>query len=174
MLDRERNPLTGLVEVDKASLPFRIRNDPPKGRRGSSHDGKMPIIGARELGDGNTPGRRRLAELSPYGAVDIRQFLETATGSDATIKTESWRGYVSLPSDQHQVHVAGDTPAHLIFPWIHQIHSNLKGWARGVYHGLRRMHLQACLDEFASGSIGAELDTPPSVRCLPSPSTHNS
>ena len=54
----------------------------------------------------------------------------------------------SLPSDQHEVHVAGDTPAHLIFPWIHQIHSNLKRWARGVYHGLRRMHLQACLDEF--------------------------
>ena len=26
--------------------------------------------------------------------------------------------------------------------------SNLKGWARGVYHGLRRKHLQAYLDEF--------------------------
>ena len=26
--------------------------------------------------------------------------------------------------------------------------SHLKGWARGVYHGLRRKHLQAYLDEF--------------------------
>ena len=27
------------------------------------------------------------------------------------------------------------------------------GWARGVYHGLRRKHLQAYLDEFASRSL---------------------
>ena len=26
--------------------------------------------------------------------------------------------------------------------------SNLKGWARGVYHGLRAKHLQSYLDEF--------------------------
>ena len=26
--------------------------------------------------------------------------------------------------------------------------SNLKGWARGVYHGLRRKYLQTYLDEF--------------------------
>jgi len=46
------------------------------------------------------------------------------------------------------VHVVGDTPAHLIFPWIHQICPNIKGWARGVYHGLWHKHLQANLDEF--------------------------
>ena len=40
------------------------------------------------------------------------------------------------------------TAAHLVLPWIHQVFSNLKGWARGVYHGLRRKHLQAYLDEF--------------------------
>ena len=41
------------------------------------------------------------------------------------------------------VHETGETP-----PWIHQIFSNLKGWARGVYHGLRRKNLQPYLDEF--------------------------
>ncbi len=45
-------------------------------------------------------------------------------------------------------HVVGKTAAHLVLPWIHQVFSNLKGWARGVYHGLRRKHLQAYLDEF--------------------------
>ena len=30
-------------------------------------------------------------------------------------------------------------------PGSHQVFSNLKGWARGVYHGLRRKHLQAYL-----------------------------
>ena len=57
-------------------------------------------------------------------------------------------GYTGVPADRHDVHVVGKTPAHLIFPWIHQIFSNLKGWARGVYHRLRRKHLQAYLDEF--------------------------
>ena len=54
----------------------------------------------------------------------------------------------AFPADRHDVHILGKTAAHLVLPWIHQVFSNLKGWARGVYHGLRRKHLQAYLDEF--------------------------
>ena len=57
-------------------------------------------------------------------------------------------GCASVPADRHGVHVIGKTPAHLVPPWLHQIFSNLKGWARGVYHGLCRKHLRAYLDEF--------------------------
>ena len=148
MVDPERNPLSGLIEIDEASLPFHTKSDPPGTARGRSHDGKMLIIGAIELGDGNTPGRLRLAEISSYGATDLNHFVETAADLDATAKTDGWAGYTGVPADRHDVHVVGKTPAHLIFPWIHQIFSNLKGWARGVYHGLRRKHLQAYLDEF--------------------------
>jgi hypothetical protein len=38
--------------------------------------------------------------------------------------------------------------AHLVLPWVHRIFSNLKGRALGVYHGLRRRHLQSYLDQF--------------------------
>ncbi len=38
--------------------------------------------------------------------------------------------------------------AHVVLPWIHQMFANLKGWARGVYHRLRRKYLQTYLDEF--------------------------
>ena len=38
--------------------------------------------------------------------------------------------------------------AHIVLPWVHRIFSNLKVWALGVYHGLRRKHLQSYLDEF--------------------------
>jgi hypothetical protein len=31
---------------------------------------------------------------------------------------------------------------------VHRIFANLKVWALGVYHGLRRPHLQSYLDEF--------------------------
>lgn len=34
-------------------------------------------------------------------------------------------------------------------PAIHRVFSNLKTWGLGVYHGLRRKHLRAYLDEFA-------------------------
>ena len=38
--------------------------------------------------------------------------------------------------------------AHIVLPWVHRVFSNLKTWALGVYHGLRRQHLQSYLDEF--------------------------
>ena len=99
-------------------------------------------------GDGNIPGRLRLAEISSYGAADLGHFVETAADPDAIAKTDGWSGYAAVPADRHNVHVVGKTAAHLVLPWIHQVFSNLKGWARGVYHGLRRKHLQAYLDEF--------------------------
>ncbi len=36
-----------------------------------------------------------------------------------------------------------------MLPWVHRVFANAKRWALGVYHGLRREHLQAYLDEFA-------------------------
>jgi hypothetical protein len=38
--------------------------------------------------------------------------------------------------------------AHIVLPWIHRVFANFKTWALGVYHGLRRPHLQTYLDEF--------------------------
>jgi len=35
--------------------------------------------------------------------------------------------------------------AHIVLPWAHCI---FKAWALGIYHGLRRRHLQTYLDEF--------------------------
>ena len=86
MVDPERNPVSGLVEIDEASLPFRTKDDPPTGGQGRSHDGKMLIVGAIELGDGNIPGRLRLAEISSYGAADLGHFVETAADPDAIAK----------------------------------------------------------------------------------------
>ena len=32
--------------------------------------------------------------------------------------------------------------------WVHRVFANATRWGLGVYHGLRRQHLQAYLDEF--------------------------
>ena len=48
MVEPEREPLAGLVEVDETSLPFRAKGEPA--RPGRSHDGKLPVAGAVEIG----------------------------------------------------------------------------------------------------------------------------
>ena len=148
MVDPDRNPLSGLVEIDETSLPFRTRNEPVAGGAGRSHDGKLLVVGAVEVGDGNKPGRLRLAGLTDYGADSLNEFIARNIAATSTAKTDGWAGYTSVPVDDHDPHVIGAMAAHVVLPWIHQMFSNIKGWARGVYHGLRRKYLQTYLDEF--------------------------
>ena len=43
MVDPERDPLEGMVEVDESSVVFRTKDDPVAGGMGRSHDGKMLV-----------------------------------------------------------------------------------------------------------------------------------
>jgi hypothetical protein len=61
-------------------------------------------------------------------------------------KTDGWPDYAA--GFTHEPHVVGEMTVHIVLPWVHRIFSNLKVWAFGVYHGLRRQHLQSYLDEF--------------------------
>ena len=137
----DRHPLAGLVEVDESSLPLRTKDDPPAGGQGRSHDGKMLIAGAIEVNDGK-PGRLRLAALDDYTAASLHAFIKQAIAPGSTAKTDGLSSYAGLAE------VVGAMAAHIILPWIHTAFSNLKTWGKGVYHGLRRPHLQSYLDEF--------------------------
>ena len=46
IVDPDRNPLSGLVEIDESSLPFRTKEDPPASGAGRSHEGKMLVVGS--------------------------------------------------------------------------------------------------------------------------------
>jgi hypothetical protein len=48
----------------------------------------------------------------------------------------------------HMLKVIGAMAAHSLLPWVHRVFPNLKRLALGVYHELRRKHIQAYLDEF--------------------------
>jgi hypothetical protein len=148
MVDPERDLLSGLVEVDETALPFHTKHDPLVRGAGRSHDGKLLVVGAIEVGSGNLPGRLRLAEIASYGADSLNRFIGHNIAAASTAKTDGWAGYAALPVETHEPHVIGSMAAHVVLPWIHQVFSNLKGWARGVYHGLRAKHLQSYLDEF--------------------------
>jgi ISXO2-like transposase domain/Transposase zinc-ribbon domain len=145
MVDPEREPLAGLVEVDETSLPFRAGGEPA--RPGRSHEGKLLLAGAVEI-EGRGPGRIRLAVIDAYSALALGAFVAAAIAAGSTVVSDGWPGYKRLKDVEHDPRVVGDAPAHLVLPWIHRVFANAKRWALGVYHGLREKHLQAYLDEF--------------------------
>src|SRR5437763_17168137 len=147
MVDPEREPLAGLVEVDETSLSFRAKDDPVGPRPGRSHDGKLLIAGAVEI-RGAGPGRTRLAVIGDYSAASLGGFVAGNVAEGSTVVSDGWSGYAGLKDVKHDPKVVGDAPAHAVLPWIHRVFANAKRWALGVYHGLREEHLQAYLDEF--------------------------
>jgi hypothetical protein len=145
MVDPDREPLAGLVEVDETSLPFRGGGEPV--RPGRSHEGKLLLAGAVEI-EGKGPGRIRLAVIDDYSAVALGAFVAAVIAIGSTVVSDGWPGYKKLKDVKHDPKVVGDAPAHLVLPWVHRVFANAKRWALGVYHGLREKHLQAYLDEF--------------------------
>ena len=121
----------------------------------------------RRSATATAPGRLRLAEIASYGAESLNRFIGHNIAAASTAKTDGWAGYAAAPVETHDPHVIGSMAAHLVLPWIvHQVvRSNLKGWARGAYHGLRAKHLQSvCSTSSCSASTGAGHATPPSAR----------
>ncbi len=49
MVDPDRNPLFGLVEIDETTIHHRTKDSPICGGQGRSHDGKLRLAGAIEF-----------------------------------------------------------------------------------------------------------------------------
>ena len=143
-----RAPLAGLVEVDETTIPLRREDDPPAGGHGRSHQGKMLVAASVEVHDGGA-GRVRLGAIPDASAESLHAFVGANVEAGATARTDGWSGYPGAPGVIHEPHVIGPMAAHVVLPWTHRVFANLKRWALGVYHGLRRKHLQSYLDEFA-------------------------
>lgn len=147
MVDPNRTPLSGLVEMDETTIPFRTHDDPPAGGQGRSHQGKMLVAGAVEITDGG-PRRIRLRAIPDFSGEALKGVVADTVAPGSTIKTDGWAGYADSADVAHEPHVIGSMAAHIVLPWVHRVFSNLKTWALGVYHGMRRKHLQSYLDEF--------------------------
>ena len=148
MVDPQRQPLQDLVEVDEAEIPCRRKNDPLVGGRGRSPVGKMLVAGAVELAPEGQPRRIRLAPIADFSAATLTAFVTRAAAPGATVITDGWRGYAGLDRHDHRPKTVGNMAAHVLMKWVHRVFANLKRWALGTFHGLRRAHLQRYLDEF--------------------------
>lgn len=148
MVDPDRGLLAGVVEIDETEMPLRRKVDPPAGGQGRSPLGKMFVAGAVELSPEGKPRRIRLAPIADFSAATLKPFVAATAAPGARIVTDGWSGYVGLPDHAHDPKVIGKMAAHVILRWTHRVFSNLKRWALGTFHGLRRQHLKRYLDEF--------------------------
>lgn len=147
MVDPERVPLGGLVEVDETSLPLRPKDAPLVAKSGRSDEGKLLLAGAVEI-KGKGPGRTRLQVIEDYSAATLGRFVASSVRPGSTVVSDGWSGYARLKEVKHDPKVVGAMAAHVVLPWIHRVFANAKRWALGVYHGLRAPHLQRYLDEY--------------------------
>lgn len=148
MVDPERDPLEGMVEVDESSIVYRTKNDPVAGGQGRSAEGKILIAAAVETLPGGRAGRIRLTTIENYSAATLQRFVADNTVDGSTILTDGFSAYPGMRNRNHVPRVVGTMAAHSLLPWVHRVFANLKRLALGVYHGFRRKHIQAYLDEF--------------------------
>ena len=157
MVDPDRDPLEGVVEVDQAEIPFRAGDsffDP-------GNAGKILIAGAVEVIDRDTnkakpqrkgakyldtkSGRIRLAMIADNSAASIEAFVRANVKPGTTLVTDGHASYPGLTDYRHDPRIVGKMAAHVVLPWIHRVFALLKRWELGTYHGLRRKHVDTYL-----------------------------
>src|SRR5271155_3392236 len=135
MIDPQREPLEGVVEVDQAEIPFRADDsffDPVK-------SGKLLIAGAVEVIDRGTnqtkprrkgakyldtrSGRIRLAAIPDYSAASIEAFVRANVKTGTTLLTDGHRSYPGLTDYTHDLRTVGKMAGHIVLPWIHRVFS---------------------------------------------------
>lgn len=146
MVNPEREPLTGVVEVDDTYI-----GGPEKGTRGRECETKVPVVVAVE-NRGDHTGRIRLSVVPDVSQASLHPFICKNISSASQINTDGWDGYWGLKTYGyiHRPKVQGSPKrAGKILPWVHRVIGNLKTWLRGTHHGrIQSKHLQEYLDEY--------------------------
>jgi predicted RNA-binding Zn-ribbon protein involved in translation (DUF1610 family)/transposase-like protein len=160
MVDPNRDPLEGVVEVDQAEIPLREGDAFFK----PGNAAKIIVVGAVEVIDRATnqanprrkhakyidtrSGRLRLAAIADNSAESIQAFVKANVKPGTTLLTDGHASYPGLSTYRHDPRVVGAMAGHVVLPWSHRVFSLLKRWALGTYHGLRRKHIDTYLNEF--------------------------
>src|SRR5271169_3186292 len=158
MVDPDRDPLEGVVEVDQAEIPF--REGDAFFERGNG--GKILVVGAVEVIDRDTNQPKPLRKHAKYldtrsGRIpklrnlylpgpEFRSVDRLKRG--ATLLTDGHASFPGLTDYRHDPRIVGKMAGHVVLPWIHRAFSLMKRWSLGTYHGLRRTHVDTYLNEF--------------------------
>ena len=161
MIDPERTPLNGVIEIDQTEMPFHDLEEPGKPLK----EGKILVIGAVEVRDRTTgkpqkpkalgakyldtlSGRCRMAVIPSNEKPNIHAFIKANIAPGATLVSDGHASYTGLVGYRHDPRVIGNMAAHIPLHWIHRVFALLKRWGLGTYHGFRREHIDTYLNEF--------------------------
>jgi len=143
MASPDRSLLQGIAEVDEASVPCRGGAE-ADGAKGA--DGRILLAGAVELSEDGAPRRIRLEAVESYASGTLHGFVAETVAPGARVVTDGWSGHPGLPDSPRGERVVGGRGAHGVLAWVHRVLSSPRRRAMGVYHGLRRRHVQRYLD----------------------------
>ena len=98
-------------------------------------------------------GRIRLQHVDDVSKDSLIPFIESAVEPGATVHTDGWQAYWTVPDRtfQHERTImrAQHDPAHVVMPGVHRVASLLKRWLLGTHQGsVGPEHLDAYLNEF--------------------------
>lgn len=151
MINPEREPLTGEVEVDECFV-----GGVEAGLRGGRARGTkaLVVVGVEARGTGS--GRVRMAVIDDATAETLSGFVRDNIAAGATVHTDGWKGYRPLarlgydhrPRSQRAARAAGEDIDEIL-PRVHRAISNLKSWLQGTHRGVSGEHLHVYLDEYA-------------------------
>ena len=127
MVDPDREPLEGVVEVDQAEIPFREGDaffEP-------GNAGKILVIGAVEVIDRGVnqarprrkhakyldtrSGRIRLARIANNSARSIEAFVKANVKRGTTLITDGHASYPGLTGYRHDPRIVGKMAGHIVF-----------------------------------------------------------
>ena len=97
-------------------------------------------------------GRLRVQKLPNKKAVSVDQFTRNCIVPGAAIISDDGTEFTNLSNlgfDHQPVPMRGDrVKMDSTLPMVSLVPANLKTWIHGTFHGVRKKHLQAYLDEF--------------------------
>jgi len=153
MVDPQRSPLTGRVEVDETY----VGSDPDRSR-GRRQGARRAVLIAVEDKAG-VIGRARIVAMKGVRGPDIEKAVCATIATGATLHTDGWQGYAPLCQKGYQRQIDRLNPvasnkeraerAEALFPRVHLVASLLKRWLLGTHQGaVRAKHQQSYYDEF--------------------------
>jgi len=148
MVRSEREPLSGLIEVDESFV-----GGVERGRKRGRGTRRSIVVIAIEIKEPKGFGRIRMRYVPDASGDNLVAFVCDVARPGAAVHTDGWRGYNELPKHGylHQKSILSSTgdPAHVSMPGVHRVASLLKRWILGTHQGsVTAGHLQSYLEEF--------------------------
>jgi transposase-like protein len=150
MVNPERAPLTGEVEVDECFV-----GGVDSGLRGGREQGTKALVVVAVEVRGAGSGRVRMQVIDDGSARALCGFVSATVTPGATVHTDAWQGYRPLARNgfihqrrsQRAHRLLGQDPDQIL-PRVHRVISHLKTWLQGTHRGVSVEHLQDYLNEF--------------------------